>query len=30
MLKYFQKEGIVSLSRGSIIIKDKKKLEALK
>lgn len=30
MLKYFQNEGIVSLSRGSIIIKDKKKLEALK
>ncbi|MDU1909797.1 Crp/Fnr family transcriptional regulator [Fusobacterium sp.] len=30
MLKYFQTEGIVSLSRGSIIIKNKKKLEALK
>ena len=30
MLKYFQKEGIVSLSRGSIIIKDKSKLEKLK
>lgn len=30
MLKYFQTEGIVSLSRGSIIIKDKSKLEKLK
>lgn len=30
MLKYFQTEGIVSLSRGSIIIKDRKKLESLK
>lgn len=30
MLKYFQAEGIVSLSRGSIIIKNKEKLEALK
>ena len=30
MLKYFQNEGIVSLARGSIIIKDKKKLEELK
>lgn len=30
MLKYFQSEGIVSLARGSIIIKDRKKLEELK
>ena len=30
MLKYFQNEGMVSLSRGSIIIKDKRKLELLK
>ena len=29
MLKYFQNEGMVKLSRGTIEIIDKKKLEAL-
>ncbi len=30
MLKYFQSEGIVSLSRGSIIIKNKEKTRSIK